>query len=62
VVLARWDEYKQEAAGRNLPWPWPASREDLLGRFLSVCRSEGVSMISEWQTLEDWAAKGGRTR
>ena len=62
VVLTRWDEYKQEAAGRNLRWPWPASREDLLARFLSACRSEGVSMISEWQTLEDWAAKGGRTR
>jgi Domain of unknown function (DUF4838) len=62
VVLGRWDEYKKEAAGRNLRWPWPASREDLLARFLSACRSEGVTMISEWQTLEDWAAKGGRTR
>ncbi|NTU51878.1 MAG: hypothetical protein HGA94_05515, partial [Candidatus Aminicenantes bacterium] len=37
-------------------------REELLARFLSVCRSEGVTMISEWQTLDDWAAKGGRQK
>ncbi len=62
VVLGRWDEYRKEAAERILRWPWPSARGDLLARFLSVCRSEKVTMISEWQTLEDWAAKGGKTR
>jgi len=62
VVMARWDEYRKEAAERDLRWPWPSSRGDLLAGFLSACRSEGVTMISEWQTLEDWAAKGGQAR
>jgi len=62
VALGRWDEYKKEASGRRLGWPWPASREVLLRDFLDVCRSEGVTMISEWQTLDDWAAKGGRQK
>jgi hypothetical protein len=62
VALARWDEYRKEAAAQNLSWPWPPSRRELLSSFLSACRSEGVTMISEGQTLEDWAAKGGQTR
>jgi hypothetical protein len=62
AVLARWDEYRKEAADRGLRWPWPSSRENLLAGFLSACRAEGVTMISEWQTLEDWAAKGGKSR
>jgi hypothetical protein len=62
VVLARWDEFRKSAEERRLGWPWPSSREELLAHFLSTCRSEEVTMISEWQTLEDWSAKGGKTR
>lgn len=62
VVLVRWDAFRQEAREKKLPWPWPESRQELLDWFLRAARSEGVSMISEWQTLEDWAAKGGKSR
>jgi hypothetical protein len=62
VVLSRWDEFRKEARERNLRWPWPTSRAELLTWFASAARSEGVSMISEGQTLEDWAAKGGKAR
>lgn len=62
VVLAKWDELRKNALNRNLPWPWPSDREDLLKWFLEAARLEGVSMISEWQPLEDWAKKGGRIR
>lgn len=62
VVLVRWDTLLQEARGKNLRWPWPESREELLDWFLKAARSEGVTMISEWQTLEDWATKGGKSR
>jgi hypothetical protein len=62
VVLSRWDSFQKEARDRNLAWPWPGSREELLRSFVSTCRSEGVTMISEWQTLDDWVTKGGRER
>jgi hypothetical protein len=62
VVLVRWDAFRQEAREKNLPWPWPESRQEFLDWFLRSARSEGVTMISEWQTLEDWAAKGGKSR
>ncbi|HVP90084.1 MAG TPA: DUF4838 domain-containing protein [Terriglobales bacterium] len=62
VVLARWDALRKEAADRRMAWPWPDRREDLLGWFLDAARTEGVTMISEGQTLEDWAALGGRNR
>jgi len=62
VVLTRWDAFWEEAGERGLKWPWPLSRRDLLDRFLETARSEGVTMISEWQTLEQWAEKGGKAR
>jgi hypothetical protein len=62
VVLTRWDEFRKDAGDRNLRWPWPNSREELLTWFVDVCRAEGVTMISEWQTLDDWIAKGGREK
>jgi hypothetical protein len=62
VVLGRWEEFRKEAAERKLRWPWPSSRDDLLARFLEVCRSEDVFMVSEGQSLDDWAAKGGKIR
>jgi hypothetical protein len=62
VVLVRWDAFREEARKRNLAWPWPESRLEFLEWFLEAARSEGVTMISEWQTLEDWAAKGGKSR
>lgn len=62
VVLGRWDEFRKDAMDRKLRWPWPATREELLARFLSACRSEGVTMISEGRTLDDWAAKAGQAR
>jgi hypothetical protein len=60
VVLSRWDEFRKEAGERNLRWPWPPTREELLTSFLRAARSEDVTWISEGQSLEDWAAKGGR--
>jgi hypothetical protein len=62
AVLAKWDALKKEAGERKLKWPWPERREDLLAWFLAASKAEGVTMISEGQTLEDWAAKGGRKR
>jgi hypothetical protein len=62
VVLTRWDTFREEAQERGLKWPWPPSRRDLLDRFLETVLSEGVTMISEWQTLEQWAEKGGKAR
>jgi hypothetical protein len=62
VVLVRWDGFQREAQERGLKWAWPQSRQELLGWFLKAARSEGVTMISEGQTLDDWEAKGGRSR
>jgi hypothetical protein len=61
-VLVRWDAFREEARKKNLAWPWPESRQEFLDWFLRAARIEGVTMISEWQTLEDWAAKGGKSR
>jgi hypothetical protein len=62
VVLVRWDGFQKEAQERGLNWPWPQVRQGLLDWFLETARSEGVTMISEWQTLDDWEAKGGKSR
>jgi len=62
VVLARWDELRTEARKAGRTWPWPGSRDDLLASFLETASREGMTMISEWQTLADWAAKGGRRK
>jgi hypothetical protein len=62
LVLTRWDAFQKEAQERGLKWLWPRSRRELLDRFLEMARSEGVTMISEGQTLEQWADKGGRSR
>lgn len=62
VVLVRWDALAKEARDQGRRWPWPAARQELLDWFLTAARTEGVTMISEGQTLEDWAAKGGRAR
>ena len=58
AVLAKWDELRKAGTA----WPWPAKREELLDWFLNSARSEDVTMISEWQTLDDWASKGGRAK
>jgi hypothetical protein len=62
VGLVRWEALQKEAQERRLDWPWPAARENLLNWFLEAAQSEGVTMISEWQKLKDWAAKGGKAR
>ncbi len=62
VVIARWDSLREEARKARIRWPWPEIRDELLGWFLQAARDEGITMISEWQTLADWAAKGGRTK
>jgi len=62
VAIVRWGDFQKEARENGLKWPWPGSRQELLRWFLDSARSEGVTMISEWQTLDDWAAKGGNTR
>ena len=59
VVLARWDALREEAGKTGRAWPWPGTRAELLAWFLEAARGEGVTMISEWQSLADWAAKGG---
>lgn len=56
VVLTRWDELA--AAGG----PWGNSRQALLDWFTAEAKATGVTHISEWQKLEDWAAKGGRQK
>ncbi|MEW5899895.1 MAG: DUF4838 domain-containing protein [Acidobacteriota bacterium] len=62
VVLVRWDYLADEARRRHREWPWRGTRNEWLDRFLSQAREEKVTMISEWQTLEDWANKGGKSR
>ena len=62
VVLTRWDSLREEALKAGRRWPWPGTRDELLEWFLRAARDEGVTMISEWQTLDAWAAKGGRAK
>jgi len=62
TVLARWDALREEARQAGRRWPWPGTRDDLLAWFLEAARAERITMISEWQTLADWAAKGGRQK
>jgi hypothetical protein len=62
VVLTRWDPLREEAGKTGRAWPWPGKREELLTWFLEAAREEGLTMISEWQPLADWAAKGGRQK
>jgi hypothetical protein len=61
-VLARWEPLREEARRAAETWPWPETRESFLAWFLESALAEGVTMISEWQTLDDWAAKGGRQK
>jgi hypothetical protein len=62
VVLTRWDALREEARKGGKRWPWPETRDGLLEWFLMSAREENITMISEWQTLADWAAKGGKTK
>ena len=61
-VIARWETLREEARRAGQAWPWPETRESLLDWFLEAARTEDITMISEWQTLADWAAKGGRQK
>jgi hypothetical protein len=56
AAVVKWDAFRKEARDRRLRWPWPDSKEELLAWFLAAARAEGVTMISEWQKLDDWAA------
>ncbi len=62
AVLARWDGLREDAKRARRAWPWAETREALLAWFLETARAENITMISEWQTLADWAAKGGRQK
>jgi len=62
AALVRWDDLQKESFGRNLAWPWPRARNEWLDWFLQAARAEKAGMISEWQTLDDWAGKGGKSR
>jgi hypothetical protein len=62
TVITRWDALRDEAGRAGERWPWAAKRSDLLAWFLEAARAENVTMISEWQSLDDWAAKGGRRK
>ncbi|MCJ7611523.1 MAG: DUF4838 domain-containing protein [Candidatus Aminicenantes bacterium] len=62
VVLTRWDALREDARKTGKSWPWPETRDAFLDWFLRAAREENITMISEWQTLGDWAAKGGRTK
>lgn len=59
AVLANWDALRDRAGKTGRRWPWPETRDAFLSWFLDRARAENVTMISEWQTLADWAAKGG---
>jgi hypothetical protein len=59
VVLVRWDSLLKEARERKMAWPWQGGRDEWLDWFLRAARAENVSMISEGQTLEDWASYAG---
>ena len=62
VLITRWDSLREEARKEGKRWPWPETRDVLLEWFLKAALEENITMISEWQTLADWAAKGGRTK
>jgi hypothetical protein len=62
VALVRWDALRKEAQAKGTEWPWPKTRGELLDWFLASAKAEGVTMISEGQTLESWAAKNGGAR
>ncbi len=62
VVLTRWDALKEESGKRGLGWGWPENRDELLRWFLEAAEAENVTMISEGQTLADWAAQGGKQK
>ena len=62
TVLTRWDALREEAQRAGKTWPWTGTREAFLAWFLEAARSENITMISEWQPLSDWAAKGGRRK
>ncbi len=62
AVITSWDALRDEARRTGTRWPWAETRDELLAWFLEAARSENVTMISEWQTLADWAAKGGKRK
>jgi hypothetical protein len=62
VVITRWDSLRDDAIKAGKRWPWPETRDTLLEWFLKAAHEENITMISEWQTLADWAAKGGREK
>jgi Domain of unknown function (DUF4838) len=62
AVVSRWDEFRDEARRTGAHWLWDGTRDEFLNWFLKAARAEDVTMISEWQTLADWAAKGGRRK
>jgi hypothetical protein len=62
AVITSWDALRDEARRTGARWPWAETRDELLAWFLDAARSENVTMISEWQSLADWAAKGGRRK
>ena len=61
-VLTRWEALKEEAKRAAKTWPWPETRPAFLDWFLQAARQESITMISEWQSFADWAAKGGRQK
>jgi hypothetical protein len=62
VVITRWEALQEDARKTGKRWPWLETRTALLDWFLNAAHEENITMISEWQTLADWAAKGGRTK
>jgi hypothetical protein len=62
AVITSWDALRDDARRTGTRWPWAETRDELLAWFLDAARSESITMISEWQTLADWAAKGGRRK
>jgi hypothetical protein len=61
-VLTRWEPLREEARRTGRRWPWPETRDAFLAWFLEAARSENITMISEWQSFSDWAAKDGRQK
>ncbi len=59
VVVTRWDSLRTDAIKDAVRWRWGRSRDRLLAWFLAAAREEKITKISEWQTLDEWAAKAG---
>ena len=53
VFLVRWDNLKDDASCRDIPWPFSASREDAHGKFMETIQANNISLTSSSLKLLD---------